>query len=234
MENIETRSLGYEDAEVRLLNNSRTVEGYGIVFNKMSRLIEGRFYEVILPEAIDGVIEKSDIYALLNHEKRGVLARSTYGVGSMKLQIDSKGVKYSFEAPSFDLGNELVEGIKRGDIRDSSFGFTVDRNGEKLERRSDGTYLRTITKFNTIVDMSPCYMGAYVDTTVALRNLDEFKTINMDLPIDTEIKPIIGVEPIIEPIIEVPVAKRNMSDREHYLRCENRKLKQNVNDKLRN
>ena len=225
MENKETRSLGYEDAEVRLLDNSRHIEGYGIVFNKMSRLIEGRFYEIILPEAIEGVIERSDVYALLNHDsKRGVLARSTYGVGSMKLQVDSKGVKYSFEAPSFDLGNELVEGIRRGDIRDSSFGFTVKRDGEKLERRSDGTYLRTISKFDTIVDMSPCYMGAYVDTSVALRNLDEFKTINVDLPIDTETKPIIA-ETIIEPIVKVAVAKRNMSDAEHYLRCENRKLK---------
>ena len=225
MDNRETRSIGYEDANVTL-TDSRTVVGYGVVFNKMSRLIEGRFYEVILPEAIDGVLERSDVYALMNHEpSRGVLARSTYGVGSMKLQVDSKGVKYSFEAPNFDLGNELVEGIRRGDIRDSSFGFTVKPGGDKLERRGDGTYLRTISKFDSIVDMSPCYRGAYVDTTVALRNLDEFKTINVDLPIDTETKPVIA-ETIIEPIVEVAVAKRNISDAEHYLRCENRKYKQ--------
>jgi hypothetical protein len=227
MENKETRSIGYEDANVTL-SDSRTVVGYGIVFNKMSRLIEGRFYEVILPEAIDGVLERSDVYALMNHEpSRGVLARSTHGMGSMKLQVDSKGVKYSFEAPTFDLGNELVEGIRRGDIRDSSFGFTVKPGGDKLERRGDGTYLRTIMKFDTIVDMSPCYRGAYVDTTVALRNLDEFKTINVDLPIETETKPVIA-ETIIEPIVEVAVAKRNMSDAEHYLRCENRKHKYNL------
>ena len=228
MENIEIRGLAYEDAEVRAIGNTRQIEGYGIVFNKQSRLIENRFYEIILPSAIEGVIEKSDVYAYLNHDnKKGVLARSTYGMGSMKLQVDSKGVKYSFEAPNFDLGNELVEGVRRGDIRSSSFGFTVGRDGVILERNTDGTYLRTITKFDSIVDMSPCYRGAYEDTTVALRSLDEF-TINEDLPNETETKPIIE-EPIIEPIAKVEVAHRTLSDTEQYLKRENYKHKYLIN-----
>lgn len=177
--NKEIRNL-VEGVELRLNNttdaNNRTIVGYGIVFNSPSELLEGRFREIIKPEAINGVIERSDILALLNHDiQRGVLARSTNGMGSMNLTIDNKGVRYSFEAPNFPLGDEVVEGIKRGDIRGSSFAFTIAQGGDRWERQTDGTYLRTITKFENLFDMSPCYREAYQDTTVAVRSLDEIE-----------------------------------------------------------
>ena len=60
---------------------SRQVEGYALVFNKESRNLGG-FTEIIEPEAVEGIVEKSDILCLLNHnEDRGVLARSEYGNG---------------------------------------------------------------------------------------------------------------------------------------------------------
>ena len=63
---------------------------------------------------------------LLNHnEDKGVLARSNKGVGSLTLSIDDRGLKYSFEAPNTALGDELLEGLRRGDISTSSFAFTV-------------------------------------------------------------------------------------------------------------
>ena len=176
----EIRSVPQSDAEVRLMEDqntsSRTVEGYGIVFNKHSRDLGG-FVEVILPSAMNGVIERSDIMAVLNHNMdKGVLARSTNGKGTLKLEIDERGVKYRFEAPNYGTGDELIEGLKRGDIRASSFAFTVKPSGENVQRLKDGTYLRTITQFNEIMDMSPVYREAYTDTTVALRSLDQFKT----------------------------------------------------------
>ena len=122
---IETRILGGEVAEVRAVEDSRTVEGYGIVFNVLSKEMYG-FREKIIPEAVDGVLEKSDIVSVLNHDiRKGVLARSKEGDGTLSLVKDAKGVKYSFEAPNFSLGDEVLEGIRRGDIRGSSFAFTV-------------------------------------------------------------------------------------------------------------
>lgn len=45
---------------------------------------------------------------LLNHnEDRGVLARSNKGEGSLTLEIDEIGLKYTFEAPNTALGDEL-------------------------------------------------------------------------------------------------------------------------------
>ena len=105
--------------------DSRIVEGYAIVFNSESRDLGG-FTEVIEPTALEGVLQQSDILCLLNHnEDRGILARSKYGAGSLKLEVDSTGLKYSFEAPCTNLGDELLEGLKRGDITTSSFAFTI-------------------------------------------------------------------------------------------------------------
>jgi len=215
MTNKEIRTVIDEHADVRisggLKDKSRTISGYGIVFNSESRDLGG-FTEIILPEAVDGVIEKSDILALMNHDiSRGVLARSTNGIGSMKLTVDSKGVKYAFEAPTFDLGDQLVEGITRGDIKSSSFAFTIAKGGEKLERRRDGSVLRIITRFDELFDMSPCYREAYEDTTVALRSLEEFTTITEPIINKEDTKPIVCDEPAIEPIVEPEVKKWDRS-----------------------
>ena len=149
---------------------SRTVEGYASVFNSKSKDLGG-FTEIIDPSAFEGVIERSDVLALLNHDQdRGVLARSKKGVGSLTLTIDERGLKYSFDAPHTALGNELIEGLKRGDISTSSFAFTV--SGEKWTKEPDGTYLRTITQIDKLFDVSPVYNEAYEDTSVALRSLD--------------------------------------------------------------
>lgn len=163
--------------EVRTIEDSRKVEGYALVFNKESRDLGG-FTEVIEPEAINGILEISDILCLLNHnEDRGVLARSKFGNGSLTLEVDQTGLKYSFEAPNTDLGNEVLEGLKRGDISTSSFAFTID--SDKWEKRSNGTYLRKITKFKELFDVSPVYKEAYPDTTVALRKMNDLSTENL-------------------------------------------------------
>ena len=104
---------------------SRNVTGYALVFNSESEDLGG-FTEVIDKDALQGVIERSDILALLNHnEDKGVLARSTKGTGSLELTVDDLGLLYRFEAPHTALGDELIEGLRRGDIRASSFAFDV-------------------------------------------------------------------------------------------------------------
>ena len=154
---------------------SRKVEGYAVVFNSESRDLGG-FTEVIEPSALEGVVANSDILCLLNHnEDKGVLARSNKGTGSLTLQIDEKGLRYSFEAPNTNLGDELLEGIRRGDISASSFAFKV--GDDKWTKRNDGSYLRTITVIERMFDVSPVYRAAYDATTVSVdtRGLDEAK-----------------------------------------------------------
>lgn len=159
--------------EVRA-TSTRQVEGYALVFNKESNDLGG-FTEVIEPTALENVLEKSDILCLLNHnEDRGVLARSQYGKGSLSLEIDNTGLKYRFEAPNTALGDELLEGLKRGDISTSSFAFTIEKD---TWSKKDGKYLRTINKFKQLFDVSPVYRPAYNDTSVKIdtRGLENFK-----------------------------------------------------------
>ena len=167
--NLERRSFDIEFRE----QESRKVEGYASVFNSRSKDLGG-FTEIIDPAAFNGVIERSDVLALLNHDQdRGVLARSRKGVGSLTLTIDERGLHYSFDAPNTALGNELVEGLKRGDISTSSFAFTVA--GEKWTKEEDGRYVRTITQIDKLYDVSPVYNEAYEDTSVALRSLEQVR-----------------------------------------------------------
>lgn len=153
---------------------SRKVEGYALVFNSESEDLG--FFETISPEAInEETIRKSDVMCLLDHSKeRGILARSRYGKGSLKLSIDKKGLKYEFDAPKTSLGDELLEMLRRGDINQSSFAFTVASGGDKWEKK-DCKYYRTITKIERLYDVSPVYQPAYSSTTVGCRSYEEYK-----------------------------------------------------------
>lgn len=156
-------------------SNERRIEGYAIVFNSNSE--DMGFIETIAPTALDGVIGRSDCFALLNHdENRGILARSKYGEGTLTLTVDDIGLRYEFEAPHTQLGDETLEMINRGDIDGSSFAFTIAEGGESWEKR-DGKYYRTINQIDRLFDVSPVYQPAYLATTCVAdtRGLDELK-----------------------------------------------------------
>ena len=144
----------------------RTVEGYALLFDTPSDGLS--FTEVIQRGALDGVLAKSDVFALLNHDqRRGILARSQNGQGSLTLSVDSKGLKYRFEAPKTVLGDELIENIRWGEIKESSFCFDVEK--DTWERQKDGNWKRTIEKIGSLYDVSPVYNGAYSKTSVYMR-----------------------------------------------------------------
>lgn len=160
--------------EVRNLDkDSRTVEGYALVFESESNDLGG-FTEKLDKNCLTGVLEKSDVLCLLNHnEDKGVLARCNKGQGSLTLEVDDTGLKYTFEAPKTALGDELLEGLRRKDITESSFAFVVDT--DNWQKREDGSYLRTITHISQLFDVSPVYKGAYSQTSVNTRGLDDLK-----------------------------------------------------------
>lgn len=160
--------------EVRASHDDRKIEGKAIAFNSMSCDLGG-FREQIVPEAIsEDIINSSDIFFLLNHSNnRGVLARQKNGFGSLKTDIRDDGVYFSFEAPQTSLGDELLEYLRRGDITQCSFAFTVD--DDKWERQSDNSYVRTILRFDKIFDMSAVFSPAYDDTEVKCARFAEIK-----------------------------------------------------------
>ena len=168
--------------EIRLGDNatstseSRHIEGYAIVFNSLSNDLGG-FREIIEQGAItDELIKNSDIVCLMNHDiKKGLLARSYHGRGSLKLDIDEHGLHYSFEAPKTALGDEVLEGIRRGDISKCSFAFVCGE--DNWTKDENGEYIRHVKKIKNLYDVSLVYHPAYEETEVKAdtRGLDELK-----------------------------------------------------------
>lgn len=153
--------------EIRTVEDSRKIEGVSIVFNALSNDLGG-FREMILPEAIEGVIEQSDIFFLYNHTTdRGFLARSRNGNGSLKTEVREDGVYFEFDAPKSALGDEVLEYLRRGDVNQCSFAFAVE--ADKWEKQTDGMYIRTITKFKKLYDMSLVDNPAYSQTSACAR-----------------------------------------------------------------
>lgn len=210
----EIRSI--EGSEFRILPDSRKIEGYALLFDVESRDLGG-FKEVIERNALDGVIENSDILALYNHNENNVLARATNGNGTLSLDVDEKGLKYSFEAPDTPLGNEVFNAIQRGDLRNSSFAFTVDKQGQKWEKR-DNIFVRTITRFKELFDVSPVFRPAYTDTSVAVRSLTEVRE---ELEVDDIVEPTTTTIPVTT---EEPKVEENKLD-EYFA-----ELEQDVNE----
>lgn len=173
-QNLEMRNNGI--IITRDYNESRHVEGYAVVFESLSEDLG--FYETIERGAItQELVDNSDIFALLNHDDDKVLARSNKGIGSLKLTVDERGLKYEFDAADTQLGNDLLEYLKRGEISTSSFAFYIDPRDPEAEswERKNGASYRTIHKIAYLHDVSPVWNAAYSATSVAQRCLDKAK-----------------------------------------------------------
>lgn len=160
--NIETRM---EDGE------TMNVVGHASVYNTMSEDLGG-FREIIAPGAFDDVLE-NDVRALINHDGNLILARTTSG--TLKLSTDEKGLKYEFDMPQTSYGKDLAISMKRGDVTQSSFAFTVENDNWETK---DGMDVRTITKVKRLFDVSPVTYPAYPDAddlVIAQRGLSVYK-----------------------------------------------------------
>ena len=156
-----------------LLPKSRHIEGYAIVFGTQSNDIG--FIETISRDAItQDLVNQCDVFCRFDHNPDKILARSNKGVGSLKLTVDEKGLKYEFDSPNTTLGDELIEYIKRGDLNKSSFCFTIadEENAQSWEKR-DGKYYRTINKIGYLWDVSPVWTPAYSDSSCDTRSFNE-------------------------------------------------------------
>jgi HK97 family phage prohead protease len=155
----ETRTINFE---LRAKPESRTIEGYAAIFDTETDL--GWFKETLSRSAFDGA-DMTDVVALFNHDPNFPLARTTSG--TLQLQVDERGLKYSFEAPDTTYGEDLLKMIKRGDISQSSFAFTIknetwdERSGDKPKRRIDAV--------DALYDVSPVTYPAYKETSVTAR-----------------------------------------------------------------
>ena len=158
---VEKRSYNSETRAVE----GRTVEGYASVFNTMSEDLGG-FREVILPGAFKNALG-DDIRALYNHDSNYLLARTTSG--TLEVREDDKGLYYTFEMPNTSYGNDLLELYRRGDLTQSSFGFTVDKDSWRMQ---DGQQVRYIESVSSLFDVSAVVFPAYASASSGLRSAE--------------------------------------------------------------
>jgi HK97 family phage prohead protease len=171
--NIEKRFLA---TEIRADLQTRIIKGTAIVFNSLSQDLGG-FFEIIKPESVtQELIDKSDIVMLYNHnENQGVLARSKFGKGTLKINITDQGVDFEYRVKNTTLGNEVLESIAAGDLDSCSFAFRIK---EETWEKINGKVIRTITAFESLHDFSIVVTPAYEMTTVSTRSLDKLKELN--------------------------------------------------------
>jgi len=87
-------------------------------------------------------------------------------------------LRYEFEVPDTQAGRDLITILERGDIDQSSFGFRVDKDGQRFEDIKEGdkmVTIRTISKVSRLLDVSPVTFPAYPDTVALTRSFDEYR-----------------------------------------------------------
>lgn len=142
------------------------IEGYFSVFNSNYELWPGAT-ERVAPGAFTDALG-DDVRALVDHETRLVLGRTT--AGTLELREDSHGLwgRVKVNRADTDAMN-LYARVQRGDITQCSFGFDILE--EDTEYREDGTVHWTIRKVK-LYEVSVCTFPAYEDTGVVARKRD--------------------------------------------------------------
>lgn len=138
--------------EFKSVPETRKIEGRAIPFNTLSPNRQG-FREKVSPEAVEGVIEKSDIFMLYNHDRsKGFLARNKKGKGSLQIDVREDGVYFSFDCPTDNLGEYIHQRMLTGELDEMSWAFTIE--SDTWVKGVDGVYERTINKFEELYDFS--------------------------------------------------------------------------------
>lgn len=140
----------------------RRIGGFALRYGQVYDL--GWFSEEIRAGALDAA-DMTDVVALFNHDPNMPLARSS--AGTLTLRNDSEGLYYEFEAPESPNGENVAVAIERGDVKASSWAFTV--SDYEWEKKDDKEH-RVITKIKRVYDVSPVTYPANPDTSVALRS----------------------------------------------------------------
>lgn len=179
MNQVERRSTA-RPVEIRSEGEGKSVcHGYAAVFYSPSdpgsqyQLWEG-VYERIMPGAFDRMLrEQQDVRALFNHSPDSLLGRVS--AGTLRLSIDSIGLRYEIDLPDNTAGRDTKESLARGDLKESSFSFNCYRNGKVswVDQTIDGVELsiRQIEDCD-VMDVGPVTFAAYDSTTSGIRSGD--------------------------------------------------------------
>lgn len=147
-----------------------TVEGYAAVFDQPTD-IGGIFTEVVARGAFRSALARGDdVEFLINHGGLP-LARST--AGNLTMSEDDHGLLIRAELDPTDPDVQRIVPKMRAKIL-SQMSFAFQATGQRWDTPAEGPDVRTITDV-MLYDVSIVNRGAYPQTSIALRSLEDAK-----------------------------------------------------------
>jgi HK97 family phage prohead protease len=159
---------GLPGLEVRFIAGKPRLTGYAAMFNTRSLpYADGAFVEVVKPGAFTRSLTKSDIRAFDGHDQSKILGRQS--AGTLVIEEDTKGLRVDITPPDTQVGRDIVENIKLGNLDGMSFGFLPTANGVVWDLTKRPA-IRNLTDVD-LVEVSVVALPRYPDTSVALRSM---------------------------------------------------------------
>lgn len=152
--------------ELRGKGKATKLCGYAAVFNSDSEDLGG-FVERIASGAFTTALSRSDldVRCLFNHDQSQLLGRTKSN--TLRVSQDSKGLWYEVDVPDTSVGRDILTMCERGDITQSSFGFSIADGGQEW---SENYTRRLITQVSQLYDVSPVTTPAYTAASVQARD----------------------------------------------------------------
>lgn len=162
---VEIRRFPLKELRVEEPQGSPRIAGHAAVFDVLSEEMWG-FREIVRKGAFATSLREDDIRSLWNHDPNFVLGRNKSG--TLALEEDKVGLAIAISPPDTVISRHFLEGIRRGDVDQMSFGFMVRMNGEKWADTTDGVVRELLNV--RLFDVSPVTFPAYPQTTITVRS----------------------------------------------------------------
>lgn len=173
METRADRQIRFAPAQFRAAEDSgkKYIEGYFAVFGDVYKMSE-HCSESIDRNAFDETIG-DDIRALINHETRLVIGRTT--IGTLVLKVDERGLWGKIEINENDVdAMNLYARVQRGDVDQCSIGFEILEEKTSVDEAAGNVHW-TILRVK-LWEVSVVTFPAYVQTSVKAR-MDQYEQI---------------------------------------------------------
>ena len=159
--------------EVRVADgDTPTITGYAAVYDSPTTIGSGSwaYTETVKRGAFDTSLARGDnVAALVGHDPDKIIGRNT--AGTLSMRSDDRGLAVTITPPDTQVGRDVVELVRRGDLDSMSFGFVV---ADEEWRSVDGVEHRDLLEVD-LFDVSIVTYPAYQDTSVALRSRDTWQ-----------------------------------------------------------
>lgn len=153
-------------AEIRASgdNSDSKVAGLGIIYDQWTELWPG-YREKINK----GAVKMADVVkSYFNHDPDKVLS-TTGSNPALSLKEAETGLEYVSPIPPTSYGKDLQVNLERGNVKGSSFSFSIPRGGDKWWEDDDGVTYREIKEL-VLYEIGPVTDPAFIQTTAALRS----------------------------------------------------------------